>query len=51
MYAYWLGPGREQAAMEKVLSQRPIAIPNRRMVELADRLLDRGGRLLEALAL
>jgi predicted protein tyrosine phosphatase len=33
-----------------VLSQRPVAIPNRRMIELADRLLDRGGRLVEALA-
>jgi predicted protein tyrosine phosphatase len=50
MYAYWLGPGREQEAMKRVLSQRPVAIPNRRMIELADRLLDRGGRLVEALA-
>jgi len=50
MYACWLGPGREQEAMRRVLSQRPVAIPNRRMVELADRLLDRGGRLVEALA-
>src|SRR5919106_1253388 len=50
MYAYWLGPGREQEAMERVLSQRPVAIPNRRMIELADRLLDRGGRLLKVLA-
>jgi predicted protein tyrosine phosphatase len=49
MYAYWLGPGREPEAMGRVLSQRPVAIPNRRMVELADRILDRGGRLLEAL--
>ena len=49
MYAYWLGPGREQEAMERVLSQRPVAIPNRRMVELADRLLNRAGRLVEAL--
>lgn len=50
MYAYWLGPGREQEAMERVRSQRPVAIPNRRMVEVADRLLDRGGRLVAALA-
>ena len=50
MYAYWLGPGHEQEAMERVLSQRPVAIPNRRMVELADRLLNRAGRLVEALA-
>lgn len=49
MYAYWLGPGREAEAMGRVLSQRPVAIPNRRMVELADRILDRGGRLVEAL--
>jgi predicted protein tyrosine phosphatase len=50
MYAHWLGPGREREAMARVLSQRPVAIPNRRMIELADRLLDRGGRLVDALA-
>ena len=45
IYACWLGPGRELEAMERVLAQRPIAIPNRRMVALADRLLGRNGRL------
>jgi predicted protein tyrosine phosphatase len=49
IYACWLGPGREGEAMRRVLAQRPLAIPNRRMVELADHLLKRGGRLLEAL--
>jgi predicted protein tyrosine phosphatase len=49
MYACWLGPGREREAMERVLMQRPIAMPNRRMVELADGLLDRRGRLLDVL--
>jgi predicted protein tyrosine phosphatase len=49
MYAYWLGPGREREAMKRVLAQRPIAIPNRRMVEIADRLLDRDGLLVEVL--
>ena len=49
LYACWLGPGREAEAMRRVLLQRPLAIPNRRMVELADHLLKRGGRLLEAL--
>jgi predicted protein tyrosine phosphatase len=49
MYACWLGPGREREAMDRVLAQRPVAVPNRRMVELADRLLDRGGRLLDVL--
>ncbi len=49
IYACWLGPGRERDAMERVLAQRPIAIPNRRMVELADRLLDRRGHLVAVL--
>jgi predicted protein tyrosine phosphatase len=49
MYACWLGPGRERDAMARVLAQRPIAVPNRRMVEFADRLLDRGGRLVSVL--
>jgi predicted protein tyrosine phosphatase len=49
MYACWLGPGRERDAMERVLAQRPIAIPNRRMVELADRLLERRGLLVKVL--
>jgi predicted protein tyrosine phosphatase len=49
MYAHWFGPGREQEAMARVLSQRPVANPNRRMIELADRLLDRAGRLVKAL--
>ena len=49
LYTCWLGPGREAEAMRRVLMQRPLAIPNRRMVELADHLLKRGGRLLEVL--
>ena len=49
MYACWLGRGREREAMERVLVQRPISIPNRRMVELADRLLARDGHLVSAL--
>jgi predicted protein tyrosine phosphatase len=49
MYACWLGPGGEYEAMARVLAQRPIAMPNRRMVEIADKLLDREGRLVEVL--
>jgi predicted protein tyrosine phosphatase len=49
MYACWLGPGGEQEAMEKVLTLRPIARPNRRMVMLADKILKRDGRLIDAL--
>jgi predicted protein tyrosine phosphatase len=48
MYACWLGRGREDEAMERVIAQRPYAIPNRRMVALADRLLALDGRLLQA---
>ncbi len=50
MYACWLGPGREREAMGRVLAQRPVAMPNRRMVELADKILARGGRLVEVLS-
>ena len=49
MYAIWFGPGREQEAMDHVLAQRPIAIPNRRMVQLADKLLGREGKLVAVL--
>jgi len=49
MYACWLGSGREREAMEKVVTQRPAARPNRRMVLLADRLLERDGRLIAVL--
>ena len=49
MYACWLGTGREQEAMEKVFTLRPIAKPNRRMVMLADKILGREGRLIDAL--
>ena len=48
IYACWLGRGREDEAMRQVIAQRPCAIPNRRMVALADTLLDLDGRLLRA---
>lgn len=48
MYVCWLGRGREDEAMRRVLAQRPFAIPNRRMVALADRFLALNGRLLQA---
>lgn len=46
--AYWLGPGFEDEAMRRLIAQRPYAIPNRRMVALADRILGLDGRLLQA---
>jgi predicted protein tyrosine phosphatase len=49
MYACWMGPGEEQEAMEKVFTLRPTARPNRRMIELADKILGRDGRLIAAL--
>jgi predicted protein tyrosine phosphatase len=48
MHAYWLGQGSEDEAMRRVITQRPFAIPNRRMVALADRVLGLDGRLLQA---
>lgn len=48
IYAYWLGQGLEDEAMRRVITQRPFAIPNRRMVALADRVLGLDGRLLQA---
>lgn len=49
MHACWLGPGNEREAMDRVRTQRPVAMPNRRMVALADQLLERRGRLVKAL--
>ena len=48
IYVCWLGRAREDEAMQRVIAQRPYAIPNRRMVALADRLLGLDGRLLRA---
>lgn len=48
MYACWLGRGHEDEAMQRVIAQRPNAIPNPRIVALADRLLELNGRLLQA---
>lgn len=48
IHACWLGPGLEDEAMQRVGAQRPYAIPNRRMVAIADNLLGLDGRLLQA---
>jgi predicted protein tyrosine phosphatase len=42
-------PGREREAFDTVARLRPGAWPNRRMVEIADRLMQREGRLIEGL--
>jgi len=48
MYAYWFGAGQEQQALERVLQQRPVARPNSLMFFIADKLMERGGRLVKA---
>lgn len=47
--ATWRGGGGEQACVKDVLDARPGAVPHAGLVQLADRLLDRDGRLIEAL--
>lgn len=48
IYAVALGEGSEREAVARVLGQRPFAQPNLRLIELADRLLGREGRLVDA---
>jgi len=49
VYAMALGEGREEEAVARVMAQRPIARPNRRMIAIADRLLHLDGKLLAAI--
>ena len=44
-----LGPGRELEALRLILQIRPNAAPNRLIVELGDKLLQREGALLQPL--
>lgn len=41
-----LGPGREAQALEQLLAQRPIIVPNGRLVRLADKVMQRDGALV-----
>src|ERR1043165_200951 len=47
-YAVLLGEGREDEAIARVLAAREVAIPNRRMIRIAEELLGRDGRLIAA---
>ena len=47
-YAVLLGEGEEEEAIARVLAAREIAIPNRRMIQIADELLERDGTLIAA---
>ena len=49
-WAVLLGEGREDEAIARVLAARDFAIPNRRMIRIADSLLGRAGRLVAAVA-
>lgn len=41
-----LGPGREEQALDALLAQRPIIVPNGRVVKIADKVMGRGGALV-----
>lgn len=49
LYAYRLGIGKEEEALNYILTIQPQAMPNQWIVELADIALKRGGRLIQAL--
>ncbi len=42
--------GREEALAQELRRRSPTATPNARMIEIADRLLERDGRMVEAIA-
>ncbi len=46
-----MGPGFESQALEHVFQLRPFPVPNRLVVDHADRLLECGGVLLNTLLL
>jgi predicted protein tyrosine phosphatase len=45
----WMGPGRERECAKELLRIRPAAIPHRGLVRFGDQLLQRDGKLLNAL--
>ena len=46
--ATWTQEGQEKSCVEELLRVRPCAAPHRGLVEFADTILGRGGRLVEA---
>lgn len=48
LLAQALGPGREEEALARLVAQRPVALPNRLLVEFGDELLGRDGALVRA---
>ena len=41
-----LGPGREEQALDELLAQRPVIVPNGRVVKIADKVMGRDGALV-----
>ncbi len=48
--AAWTGEGNERYCVERVLKVRPCASPHRDLVRFGDEILNRGGRLVSAVA-
>ena len=48
IFADWLGEGEEEEAVRELLKIAPLCTPNHLVVETADRVLGREGRLVEA---
>jgi predicted protein tyrosine phosphatase len=46
IFADWLGEGRETQAVSELLRVARLATPNRLVVNIADKLLNREGRLI-----
>lgn len=51
MLCAWMGPGAEEKVAAMVRGLRVGCVPNRRMIELGDEALGRGGAMLRALGL
>lgn len=49
VWAYLLGDGKEEEALANVLAAQPYAMPNRLLIQLADEMLHRNGKLLKVL--
>ena len=47
--AAWTGPGEEAYCVEYLRSVRPCAVPHRGLVVFGDKLLERGGQLIDKL--
>lgn len=49
IFCMLLGPGQEENALKHLLAIRPEAYPNKLVVKFADDLMDRGGKMVEAI--